>query len=760
MPLASPETGLRLHLAPRGGRAQAGIRARACLYGALLCVFSTGIHSFLQQWNDMSRMFKLHPLAACLAVTLPALADDRGPQPLALPSTAITDTLDSHASDLATPTQAGSRLGLSALETPASTSSISAEQIQQRNNLTVQDAVTRSPGITFIGSPGDGGTGLSARGFAGHGSVMTLFDGARLFTGAGTQTFPVDPWMVERIDVLRGPASVLYGEGATGAVVNVIPKKPVAGTVRNQLRLGYGSWDHQQLGLDSGGSLSERLSYRLTLNQQAGNGWVDRTPSRSLALSAALRFDASDDLSFTLAHERGAAQPANYYGTPLIDGHYRSSLRKKNYNLQNDVQRYDDQWTRLTTDWALNDHLSASNQLYYISSRRHWRNAEQYEWDAGRQQLLRGSYLEIKHDQEQFGDRQTFTLDHSLFGLASRTVLGAEYNKVRFNVDSNSPYNDVGGDYIDPWQPQPGVFHSGSPLRPQSLSTTHTFALFGENRLQLTERLSLVTGVRRDQHHIDRDNLTNASRSDRSLQGGNWRAGLVYALSDALSLYGQYSTSEDGVNNLISLSPNQMHYDLTQAKQTEVGLKQRFWGGDGEWTLAAYHIVKQKLLVDDPLTHQPHQAGQQTSDGLEATVELALAHQWRVSANAALLRARYDAFDEQVGAAVQDRAGNRPANVPRRTANLWLSKGIGQQIELGVGARYVDERYADNANTQSAPGYTVVDATIGWQVLPQVKVGLQVNNLFDREYVQAAFSGQQWLMGTPRSYFATLDYSF
>ena len=70
-----------------------------------------------------------------------------------MPSTAITDTLDSHASDLATPTQAGSRLGLSALETPASTSSISAEQIQQRNNLTVQDAVTRSPGITFIGSP-------------------------------------------------------------------------------------------------------------------------------------------------------------------------------------------------------------------------------------------------------------------------------------------------------------------------------------------------------------------------------------------------------------------------------------------------------------------------------------------------------------------------------------------------------------------------------------------------------------------------------
>ncbi|NIE73121.1 TonB-dependent receptor [Pantoea sp. Ap-967] len=702
----------------------------------------------------MSRFIQLHPLAACLAVALPALADE---PVLALPATAINGSHDAQRIDLATPTEAGSRLNLSALDTPASTTSITAAQIEQRNDLTVQDAVTRSPGITFIGNPGDGGTGLSARGFTGHGSVMTLFDGARLYTGAGTQTFPVDPWMVERIDVIRGPASVLYGEGATGAVVNVIPKKPFTGDIRNHLRLGYGSWDRQQLGLDSGGSLSERLSYRLTLNQQAGNGWVDRTDSRSLALSAALRFDASDDLSFTLAHERGDAQPANYYGTPLIDGHYRSSLRKKNYNVDNDVQRYHDEWTRLTTDWAINDQLSASNQLYYIKSRRHWRNAENYSWDPEREQLERQGYLEIRHNQEQIGDRQTFTFDHSLFGLASKTLVGVEYNKVRFNVDRS---NGLGGDYLDPWQPTPGWFQRDPAGERQTLSTTHTFALFAENRLQLTERLSLVTGVRRDQNHIDRDNLIDASRSDRSLQGGNWRAGLVFAVNDALSLYGQYSTSQDGVDNLVSLSPEQMHFDLTEARQTELGLKQRFWEGRGEWTLAAFHIVKKKLLVDDPLTHDAQQAGQQTSDGLEVSLELALAHQWQVSANAALVRARYDDFYEVVDDVAMDRAGNRPANVPRRTANLWLSKGFGQQVEAGIGARYVDARYADSANSQSAPGYTVVDANIGWQVLPDVRLGLQVNNLFDRAYVASAFSGEQWVMGAPRSYFATVDYTF
>lgn len=107
-----------------------------------------------------------------------------------------------------------------------------------------------------------------------------------------------------------------------------------------------------------------------------------------------------------------------------------------------------------------------------------------------------------------------------------------------------------------------------------------------------------------------------------------------------------------------------------------------------------------------------------------------------------------------------DRAGNRPANVPRRTANLWLSKGFGQTLDAGVGLRYVDERYASVDNEQAVPGYTVVDANLGWQVLPDVRLGLQVNNLFNRDYVVSAHSGEQWLLGAPRSYFATVDYSF
>ena len=131
--------------------------------------------------------------------------------------------------------------------------------------------------------------------------------------------------------------------------------------------------------------------------------------------------------------------------------------------MRNDVQRYNDQWTRLTSDWSLSDSVTASNQLYYIKARRHWRNAETYEWDVPREELLRRDYLRISHEQEQIGDRQTFAFQHALFGLDSRTLVGSEYNRIRFRLSNNSPYTDVGGDYIDPGIPRPATSKAARP---------------------------------------------------------------------------------------------------------------------------------------------------------------------------------------------------------------------------------------------------------------------------------------------------------
>ncbi|QZD71842.1 TonB-dependent siderophore receptor [Pseudomonas sp. 3-2] len=697
-----------------------------------------------------------------LALNSSAHADNAA---LTLPTGTITALAnDDPTVSLTTPTSAGSRLNLSAMETPASVESLSGEQVRARGDRSVQDAVSRSTGISRTGTPGDGGTSLQARGFTGQSSVMQLYDGNRMYTGMGTVTFPVDTWSVERVDVLRGPASVLYGEGATGAVVNVIPKKPFEGEIENHVRVGYGSFDRQQQAFDSGGSLSDTLSYRLNLNRLRSNGWVDRGDSSSDFISAALRWQATDDLTFTLAHDYGDQRPQNYFGTPLINGQLKDSLRNKNYNVRDDKQHYNDQWTRLTTDWQINAAVSASNELYYLKAQRRWQNAENYNFDADSQQLSRSGYFGIGHKQEQVGDRQTFTFKHSLFGLDSQTVTGVDYNRIRFQLDSNSPFNDVlpNGQPLDRYHPQPGYFESADPYRDQFDSTTKQMSVFAENRTQLSERWSLVTGVRRDYVHVDRNNLVDGSQSDKTLTGNNWKAGLVFALTQDTSFYGQVATSTDGIGGLISLSPSQQQYDLSTARQTEIGLKQLFWDQRGEFTLAAYRIVKKKLLTDDPGNPTlKQQVGQQSSNGLEASLDLQLPNAWQLQANAAIVKAKYDDFEEVVGGVPVSRNGNRPVDVPRRTANLWLSKALADDLKAGAGVRYVDARYADMANRNELPSYTVVDATLSWKALRNTTLGLQVNNLFDRTYAQSQYNeGQQWILGEPRSFFVTADYTF
>ncbi|MFJ7143594.1 TonB-dependent receptor [Pseudomonas protegens] len=702
----------------------------------------------------------------CL-MALPSLAQaDDSAASLTLP----TGTISAPASEaddsvsLKTPTSAGSRLGLSALETPASTDSLSGERIRARGDRSIQDAVSRSVGISRTGTPGDGGTSLSARGFTGQSSVMQLYDGNRMYTGMGTVTFPVDTWAVERVDVLRGPASVLYGEGATGAVINTLPKKPFSGAIENHLRLGYGSFDRQQQALDSGGSLSDTLSYRLNLNRERSNGWIDRGDSSGDFVSAALRWQARDDLAFTLAHDYGDQNPMNDFGTPLIDGRLHKSLRDKNYNVRNDQQHYNDQWTRLTSEWQISDQISASNELYYLKAQRRWQNAENYNFNTLDRQLSRSGNYGIGHQQEQVGDRQTFTFKHSLFGLDSQTLTGVDYNRIRFHLKSNSPFKDTfaDGQPIDLYHPAQGDFASDSPYRDQFKTTTKQMSVFAENRLQLSERWSLVTGVRRDYAHIDRDDLKDGSQSDKTLTGNNWKAGLVFAVTPDTSLYGQYSTSTDGVGGLISLSQSQQQFDLSSARQSEIGLKQAFWDQRGEWTLAAYHIVKKKLLTDVPgEPNQKQQVGQQSSNGLEASLDLQLPHAWQLQANAAIVRAQYDDFKQDVNGVQVSRDGNRPVDVPRRTANLWLGKAINDDLRAGAGVRYVDARYADMANRNKLPSYTVVDANLSWKALPNTTLGLQLNNLFDRQYAQSQYNdGQQWILGEPRSFFVTADYTF
>ena len=234
---------------------------------------------------------------------------------------------------LTLPTFTGSRLGLTPLETPASIAMVAGDEIRARGDLSVVDAVTRAPGFSSVANLGNGGTALAARGFSGQGSVLQLVDGVRLFPVAGTITFPTDPWNVDRIEVLSGPTSVLYGQGALGGAINILTKKPSSDRTELDGELSYGSQNTVHAAVGAGGPIADRLSYRIDGSYRRSDGFVDRGRSRSYAIAAALRFEAADTLSFTLRDDYGDSRPTRYFGTPLIDGRLDTSIRHRNYNV-------------------------------------------------------------------------------------------------------------------------------------------------------------------------------------------------------------------------------------------------------------------------------------------------------------------------------------------------------------------------------------------------------------------------------------------
>lgn len=650
-------------------------------------------------------------------------------------------------------TSTGSRLGLTRLQTPASVEVISAETMAERGQQNVLDAVTQNAtGFTAIGEPGNGGVAFSTRGFAGSGSVTSLYDGTRLYVGSGTVNFPFDTWAAEKIEVLRGPASVMYGEGAIGGAINVISKLPLW-VPRNQAEISLDSNMTRRLAVDSGGPINPNVSYRVTATGNMSDGFVDRDRTSNVAVSAAVRVQAADNLAFTLSNDYGDRSPSRYFGTPLINGALDTALRYQNYNASDSQIRYKDNWTQFKTEWDVADGISVRNTVYYLTSNRHWRDIEGYAFNARTGLVDRNNYIEIFHDQTQLGTRTDVTLRGHLLGFRNEFVAGFDVNQITFAHVNNSPYG--GQTSVPPLGFDPGLFAATtSPTTPGFHSLTNQYALFAEDRLMLTDQLALVSGVRFDRPTVSRvDDRNAANNFETSLSGTSWRAGLVYTPVENLAVYGQYATAVDPVGNLITLPVSQKNFQLATGRQVEVGVKQSFWGGRGEWTLAAYDIVKANLLTPDPgnIAGPPLQVGQQSSRGIEASLGLALNDAWRVDANVALLRARYDTFAAVAGGKLVNYAGNVPTNVPQQVGNVWVTWTFAPDWSAHAGVQMVGSMYSDNANTLQRPSYALVNAGLRWTPDARTTVALRVYNLFDKAYAESSPYTNQWLLGRPRT---------
>nr|WP_230951415.1 TonB-dependent receptor [Burkholderia stagnalis] len=676
----------------------------------------------------------------------PAAARD---DPHALPTINVT-ARNVPFDPLTQPLETGSRLGLASLDTPASVETVTADAIEARGDRTVLDAVTRATGFTNAAAPGNGGTALSVRGFGGQESVMTLLDGVRLLPAAGTITFPFDTWSVDRIEVLRGPASVLYGEGAIGGVVNVVPKRPQR-TRETTLQAGIGADGAKRVGFDTTGALGPRLSYRFYVSDARANGLAERADTHTTAFGGALKFDVSPRLTLTLDYDYGRQMPATYFGVPAPNGVLDSTLRKVNYNVGDATITYYDQWTRLSATYRPAAGVTIDNQFYYLTSNRHWRNAEAYALDAAAGRVTRGDYLELHHHQRQVGDRLSARVDGQLFGRANRFVVGTEFNQITFEGVNNSPYG--GESTVNAHGFDPGAFTSPDPTVPQFRTRTRQAAVFAENRLELLPRVAWVSGLRYDHIAYHREQAATGAGFDKHFAHLGWRTGFVYEIAPTLTAYAQYTTGAEGLGSLVTLSASQANFRLATGEQWEAGVKQTLFDGRAYWTFAVYDITKRNLLSTDPFNPAlRQQVGRQSSRGVELTGGARLPRGVTVDANVALLRARYDAFDQTVGGVAHSRAGNVPSNVPQQTANLWLGWAFAERWQANAGVRYVGPTYGDDANRVSIPSYTVFDASLRWQATSRTDFALYLRNLANRTYaVTTSNGGEQWLLGPSRA---------
>ncbi len=682
------------------------------------------------------------------------------------------------------PVGTGSRLGLTLREVPASVSVITQEVMQARGLRTAVEAVEAAVGMT-------GGTQFgsiptySTRGFGGN-NVTILRDGIRQNT-ASQSSRTIDAFLLDRIEVLKGPASLMFGEGAVGGAVNYVSKAP-DGRIRREVAASVGPWGSYRLGVGTGGPLaSPALAYRVDVSSNVTDGYQDRNHQDYFGASAALRWKASEQLTLTWFTTWLSDSVESYYGSPVIydsvinttvanaqpevrtfnaatdrmvNARIDPAARRTNYNILDNYADTENSFQRLRAELRLSPSLDLRSETYVATQLLKWRNLETNTWNPVTRLVARSSFLHIYRNDVLAGNRTDLSWRGTIAGKPTRWIAG-------FSVERNDQIRGgtPGGvpttlSSVSLLNPDVGV---GPAARFQKTARIRleTSAAFVENTLDLAPKLRLVTGLRTDAIHVQRDTLDNPtvtpatvfSTFHKRYRPWTGRAGLVYEVSPALNAYAAYSTAAEPVTQLVSFGAAQANFSLQRGRQWEAGLKGSLLRGRADFTLALFDIEKTDLLSStlDPVTGQriSQQIGAQNARGVEAAVALTPSDGWRIEANAAFTDAAFADFNEALGSGVISRSGKQPPNVPEWVANVFVSRRFPGGLVLSGGPRYVGDRFANNLNSVVADGYTTLDLSAS-QTWGRWHVTLRGRNLLDEEYQPVAGTTMRRL-ADPRS---------
>ena len=646
------------------------------------------------------------------------------------------------------------------IETPQSVSVVDATFIEAINTKTISESLGYTPGlITQPASFARSADNVYLRGFP-----VNTADGSILLDGlkpqAATYGGGIEPYALERIEVLRGAISVLYGQLGPGGVINAVSKRP-SFTPSGEVRAQYGSFDRKELAADYTGPLSDNLAFRLTGLIRDSDTEVDYIKDDKRFIAPALTWAIGGDTELTAlgSYQEIRMNFAAPLSTQLVTGAGLplGPIPRDRFVGEPDFDRYDaDQWTLgYRFSHRFSDALRFESALRYYEGTLAWDylqvGAVTAAGDLARTiSVRREKTTSLSADNRLRVNLDTGAIRHEL--MVGVDVYLPTYRNDRFQNGSVTPINIYRPVYgavpvVDDRQSR----NRGADIRSKQIG------IYFQDQIRIDDKWILVLGGRQDWSRNRTKPRATGVDTEQKDDAFTWRAGLVHVGDNGVAPYASYARS---FAPQIGTTFEGDRFVPSRGEQFEAGIRYQKPGSKLLLSAAVYQLTQTNVLTPDPRAQAAGfsvQTGEIRVRGIEAEAQA------EVASGLNLLLA-YAYFDPRItksnNPAEQDQ---RPTFVPRHTLSVFADYRLDDwglnDVKIGGGARYVGKSNIIGA-TFNNPAYTLFDALVEWTPGPW-RVALNARNLFDKHYTSCLSSGvNACRYGDPHIVTATVGYRF
>lgn len=566
--------------------------------------------------------------------------------------------------------------------------------------------------------------------------------------GDSDRSFRVEPYGLERLEVLRGPSSVLYGNGSLGGVVNAISKRPTE-TPLAEIELEAGNFNRYAGKVDLGGPIDQAgtFSYRLTGLVRDSDTQVDFSPDNRVYIAPALTWRPSGNTSLTLsAHYQRIKTAGNSESLPAEGTLYASpnGILPRSRSAQEpgfSGQINEEYSVGYAFEHRFGDILTFRQNMRYdhldVDARDVFSSGLDPADPAGRR-LLRAAFTGVERV-EAFASDNQIQADFATGPIQHTLLAGVDYKHIDF--DDAQGFGDAPP--IDIFNPTYGAAIATPGLFLDSNTRQSQTGLYLNDRMKIYDHLIVSIGGRQDfvsKRLTDKLTPSTARSKDKAFSVS---AGILYLADNGLAPYFNYSESFLPV---FGTDLGGKAFDPETGRQYEVGLKYQPRGSASFVSVAGFDLTRRNVLTPDPTAPDiaSVQTGEQRSRGIEVEAVAALL---RKSLN---LTAAYTYQDVETTRSTAGDRGKRPIIVPSQLASFYadyaFTHGSFTGLGVGAGVRYQGSTFADPDNMVKVPGFTLVDASLRYDI-GQLRFAVNAKNLFDKRYAGSCFS----FVGSPTS---------